>query len=203
MLTAEIGEPDVGWGEIESGDGIESYVPDLFTGFHLEFGEALDARLAFGEQSDLSSILKSGVGEERDLGWASGEGRVVGRSGDLLVAMFGGVLPARSAGFERIVLVYGRLQIVVASDDFRDGNSVRVEFQDAGGFGTTSAIVELKKYMEGAIGGGPIGFLSGNAPHQQQRVALGGGGDVGGKGGSGGGRRLLREEGEGEKDRED
>ena len=83
------------------------------------------------------------------------------------------------------------------------GDAVRVEFEDAGGFGAASAIVELEEDVERAVGGGPDGLLSGEVAHEQEGIAFGGGGDVGGKGGGGGGRRLLREEGGAEKDWED
>ena len=51
-------EPEIGGGEIESGDGVERDVLILSGGFDIEFGHALDAGFAFGEQRDFASVLQ-------------------------------------------------------------------------------------------------------------------------------------------------
>src|SRR5208337_4947866 len=95
-------------------------------------------------------------------------------------------------------------QVIVAGDDFGNGDALRIEFQNAGRLRAAAAVVELKEDVERAVGGGPDGLLSGEIAHQEEGIAVGGGGNVGGEGGNGGLLGwLLRPEDGSEKDRED
>ena len=99
FLTAEVGEPEVGGGEIESGDGVEGDVFLLSASFDLQLGYALDARFAFGEQRDSCLLFWQ---QRRGRGVRSRRvapliDRVEGGSGDFLFALFGGVLPVRGS----------------------------------------------------------------------------------------------------------
>src|ERR1700690_590403 len=150
-------------------------MPLVGGGFDIEIGDALDAGFAFGKERDLSPILQSGMGQEGVFGGSGIERDVVGGGGDFLFTVLVVVFPAGDAGFEGIIFGDGRFHVVVAGDGFGDGDAVRTELQDAGGFGAASAIVELKENVE-AVGGGPDGLLAGEIAHHEKGIALGGSG---------------------------
>src|SRR5271170_3471796 len=60
--------PEISGREIKSGDGVQGYVFLVSGGFDVKFGHALDARPTFGQQSDLASVLQSGMSEKSNLG---------------------------------------------------------------------------------------------------------------------------------------
>ena len=91
----------------------------VFAGrFKIEFGHALDAGFAFGEQSDSASVVERGLGQQCNFGGSAIERRVEGGGGDFLFALFVVVFPARDAGFQRIIFGDLRFHVVVAGYDF-------------------------------------------------------------------------------------
>src|SRR5580693_6983777 len=62
-LAAFVCEPNIGRGEIESGDSVEGDVLLLPCSFNIELGHAVNANFTFREQINFASILEGRAGE--------------------------------------------------------------------------------------------------------------------------------------------